>query len=729
MKTHYFVFFILYLPVLLFSQGRIIIPELREDLTSGTVYLRHVNGEVQLKDGVGDIRLEQRFFNSAARQLEGEYLFALPNDAQIYDFNLYINGKKTKGELLDAEKAASIYRSIVRQIQDPALLEFAGYGLFKAHIFPIEPKKDRTIELSYAQTLETEGGMTRFTMPIRQSGQGSIASYHLTIELESRKPVSNIYSPSHHIEVKRNGENRATITLEASNLEGTKDFILYYDKSSQEIDANVLTFRPRTDRDGFFMLMAMPGQDIRQKVVAKDVIFVIDVSGSMGGEKISQAKDALQFCINTLREEDRFEIISFSSGIRAFGDRLSTADADTKENARYFVANLSASGGTNIDAALGKALELKSSSDGRPTSIVFLTDGLPTEGEQNIGKIIQNIASADKSFFRIFSFGVGFDVNTFLLDRLSLDSGGSTNYVKPGENIEREVSTLFSKIANPVLTQPEIDFGELAVYDVFPTQLPDLFKGERIILFGRYQRAGASEIILKGRQDGKDKRYRYKINLSDRQTDNAFIANLWANRKVADLMMRIRFDGENPELVESIRSLALEYGIVTPYTSYLVTEQETELAGLNQRGAAGGRGGIRLIELEKARSERASVDEEAVGSGTFYKSLTAMAPAPEQSTGRDAVMSSKVMKEVATQEKSTDMLLTVKRIADRTFQLKNGVWTENSILDDEKADREITFLSDAYFELVAKDPELKRILALGEEVLFRWQGKIYRIEK
>jgi len=204
---------------------------------------------------------------------------------------------------------------------------------------------------------------------------------------------------------------------------------------------------------------------------------------------------------------------------------------------------------------------------------------------------------------------------------------------------------------------------------------------------------------------------------------------LWANRKVSDLMMRIRFEGEKQELIESIKQIAAEYGIVTPYTSYLVTEQETELADLNRRGAASGRGGIRLIELEKARSEKATMDEEAVGSGTFYESLTALAPAPEQSTGRDAVMSSKVIKKVASQEKSLDMLLTVKRIADRTFQLKEGIWIEKGISKDEKADRKISFLSDGYFELAAEDPGVKRILALGDKILFRWQGKIYRIEK
>lgn len=717
------------IPVWVYAQGRIIIPEQPPDLKSGEVYLQEVRGEVFLKAAAADIRLEQFFYNSSQRLLEGEYLFSLPPEAQIYDFYLYIDGKKTKGEILDAGEAAHIYEDIVRRIKDPALLEFTGYGLFKARIFPLEPAKKRKVELSYAQTLKTDGDMVRFTLPVHQSGQGRIESYHLKIHLDPGYPISTIYSPSHQIGIDREGESKATITLEASDLEGHKDFILYYSAASKEVDAGLLSFRPRTDRDGYFMLVTRPGKDLKLKVVAKDVIFVIDVSGSMGGEKIVQARDALQYCINMLNPGDRFEIISFSSRVRSFQGKLNRVEEDVLENARYFVNNLSASGGTNIDAAMSKALSLKAGSDERPTSIVFLTDGLPTEGEQDIGRLVKNIEAKDSENTRIFSFGVGYDVNTFLLDKLALDSGGSTNYVKPGEHIEREVSGFFAKITRPVLTGPEIDFGSLNVYDIFPKKMPDLFKGERAIVFGRYRTCGESEILLSGNQGNRKRQYSYSIHLPEREKENDFIASLWANRKVAHLMSRIRFEGETEELIKSVKNIAAEFGIVTPYTSYLVREQEAELAQRRNVIPAGDRFADPLLSRHQARELRAVVDEEAVGSKVFFESVSAAPRSAEESMGKGAVMASRNMKKVAQMEQDMAMLITVRRLSDKTFQLKDGIWIEYGLDPAIKPDRIIRYLSDAYFNLVQENPELRKIIALGEELKFCWNGEIYYIEK
>ncbi|MCD4692902.1 MAG: hypothetical protein K8R79_08310, partial [Calditrichales bacterium] len=240
----------------LFAQGRIIIPRPPVDFQPNQVYLKSVDAAVELKQGVGNITLEQTFYNKSPVQLEGEYIFAIPDEAQIHDFHLYINGKKTKGQLLDGKEALKIYENIVREMRDPALLEYAGYGLFKARVFPILPKNDRKIELSYAQVVSYDSGTYRFTLPIRQSGQGAIENFHLSINLETEAPIATIYSPSHQVHITRQGEKKAKITLETNHLEGGKDFVLYYTLADKEINAAVLTFRPRTDRDGYFMLLA-----------------------------------------------------------------------------------------------------------------------------------------------------------------------------------------------------------------------------------------------------------------------------------------------------------------------------------------------------------------------------------------------------------------------------------------------------------------------------------------
>ncbi len=724
------VFLLLIISSSLLAQGRIFIPEPPVGVRTSPVFLKNVKANIILKSGVGNITLEETFFNPSNFRLEGEYIFAIPGEAQIHDFNLYINGQKTRGEVLNSNEAAKIYEGIVRKMRDPALLEYAGHSLFRARIFPIEPKSNRKIELSYAQVISYENKSYKFSLPIKQSGQGSIEKFYMSIDLQTNETLGNIYSPSHQIHVSRDGENRAKITLEATNMEADKDLVIYYTEDEKEINATLLTFRPRTDRDGYFMLLASPSYELKpEKFTPKDIIFVIDVSGSMQGEKIQQAREALKYCVNTLSPEDNFEIISFSTSLNNFQNQLKNAGKDEIKNAQYFIDNLNASGGTNINEALKKALRLKPKNDKRPTSIVFLTDGLPTEGETNITKILQNIKSEKKEFIRIFSFGVGYDVNTFLLDKISQDSHGSANYVKPGENIEKEISTFFAKISSPVMTSPHLDFADANVHDVYPQTLPDIFKGQRVSALGRYRNSGDFTIILSGLQNGQTRRYEYNVKFERRETENEFIAKLWANRKVSHLLGQIRFNGENPELVASVKQLGKEYGIVTPYTSYLVTEQEKELTLIDGlvRSGSGGAAENRMQKQKMARAIQAEQDEESMGSQSFYDAVMAAPKAASQSSGKGAVMSSRAMKKIAHSEKDQAMIITVKRIADRTFNLKNGVWIENDLDADSKPDNIIKFLSDEYFQLVKKNSELKKILSLGEEILFRFDGEVYKI--
>jgi Ca-activated chloride channel family protein len=615
-------------------------------------------------------------------------------------------------------------------MKDPALLEYTDQRLFKSSIFPIEPKKSRKVELSYAQIIKYSDGNYRFLLPVAQSGEGQIDEFHLKFRIEMDEAIDNIYSPTHDIDIQRENEREVLVTMEADHLEGNQDFILYFSPADKAINGSLLTFRPRTDRDGYFIFIASPRFGLEEdRYIAKDVIFVVDVSGSMQGEKIKQAKDALLFCVGSLRPSDRFEIISFSSTINEFQGRLKEAGPDEVENARYFIENLSASGGTNMNEALMQALKLTVKSGKRPTSIVFLTDGLPTEGITDIKNIVQNVNDANPNGIRIFNFGVGYDVNTFLLDKLALDTQGSSNYVKPSENIESEVSTFFAKISNPVLTDIGIDFGEANAVEVYPVKLSDLFKGQRLIVAGRYRRAGKTTVILGGLQGEQRQKFSYHFSFDRREKDNDYIAKLWANRKVSHLLNQIRFQGENQELIESIKALGLEYGIVTPYTSYLVTEQERELADIETRMESGEASATsrRMKLIQNAREEKAEQDEETVGGSAFYQALSAAPAEAEKASGKGAVLSSRMTKKMASAEKSYHMILTIRRIGDKTFQLKNGVWSELSLSDKEVPDRVVNFLSEDYFRLINDDPELSKILAVGEQIQFRWKNKIYKI--
>jgi Ca-activated chloride channel family protein len=712
----------------LMAQGRLLIPEIPIPEKGQNVYLKGVNAEVSIKSGTGKITLEQIFFNETSRRLEGEYLFPIPRGSQLYDFYLYINGQKTKGQVLDKDEAYNIYSSIVRKMRDPALLEYTESGLFKTRIFPIEPRSDRKIELSYVQVLEMNNETYRFVLPIKQSGQSNIEDFYLRINIEGEAPLTNIYSPSHNIQVQQNDDRHAIITLEEKNLESEKDFILYYSLANREINASLLSFRPRTDQDGYFLLIASPYlANMDRQPIPKDVIFIIDNSGSMQGEKIEQARGALSYCLNSLNRRDQFEIISFNSSIQSFKGSLESAGKEQIQNALYFARNLSAGGGTNINSALQTAMRLNQQSNGRTTNIVFLTDGLPTEGVTDIGQILKNCQNHGN--LRIFSFGVGYDVNTYLLDKLSEDSHGSAQYVKPGENIESEVSNFFAKISDPVLTNPTLDIDQTNIYDIYPQKLPDIFRGQKVLVLGRYKTPGKRKLIIEGTSNGQKSRFEYEVEFENREMENDFIAKLWANRKVSHLLTQIRFHGENQEYINSIKQLGKEYGIVTPYTSFLVTEQNKEFARIEnqiERGVAPAPA-KRMRALQEAREYKAEEDEEALGSDEYFDALINAPATMSASTGKGAVLSSRVMKKMASADKDAEMLLTIKRIAGKTFQLKNGIWVESGLDQNVSTDKEITFLSDEYFELSKMDIVLGKILALGEKILFKWNNKVYKI--
>lgn len=716
-------FFLLLAINTLLGQGRIYIPSLPEVMESplNPIELSTVQATIEIKEDVAQVKLEQSFINRSNRQLQGEYLYSLPGIAQIDAFYLYINGKRTKAELLDNTEARAVYEDIVRKMKDPALLEYVDYNLFKARIFPLGAGETRRIELSYDQVVPFESGHYKFELPIRQSGQGAIDQYQIKINLKNRRSLANIYSPSHNIEIDRVSADEVVIRFKGSHIDGSRNFILFYSIEETEINGSLLTFRPRSDRDGYFMFFANPAFDLPlKKTMAKDVIFVIDISGSMGGEKIEQAREALRFCINVMNKEDRFEIISFSSAVDNFSGKLKKAHKDAKQDALYFTDNLSSSGGTNINAALLKALDLKTVKDGRPTSIVFLTDGLPTEGLTDIQQIVNNVQSKSRGFIRMFNFGVGYDVNTWLIDKLAEESGGSASYVKPGENIENAISTLFAKISSPLLTDTEFSVAGVEIYDVYPKRLPDVFKGQRVMISGRYRKNGKADIIFKGLQDGSKRRFEYQADFARREDDNDFIARLWANRKVNDLLNKIRFEGANDELVQSVKNLGEEFGIVTPYTSYLVTEQQQEYAAAEDNRS-------RPAVAAKLRAKKEAMEAKGVG-GQVYESLSLMSDDAASSSGYSAVMGSSARKSImADSEQDESMLFTHKNVAGKTFLLTNGIWTEKGVDSSLVHMIAIKFMSDDYKALYKKDGDIKKIFALGGDIIFNWRGQVYKI--
>ena len=525
--------------------------------------------EVTIEDQVATTRVDQVFVNDAEFAVEGTYMFPLPEDAAISSFDMTVDGQKYEGKLLGREQARAIYEDIVRRQRDPALLEYVGRGAFQASIFPIPPHAERRIELTYAQVLQQQDGMVHYRYPLNTEKFSArpIENVAVTVRVEDRAPLRAIYSPSHPVQIVREGDRRATVGYEGNNLRPDRDFDLYYSLSQDAIAVNLLSYKT-TGEDGFFLLLVTPPVEAGEATVAKDVVLVLDTSGSMDGDKIQQARAAADYVLDHLNAGDRFNIVGFSTFVKLFAGE--PQPASRREDGRAFVHELETAGSTDINRAL---LEAVAGADPqRPMIVIFLTDGLPTAGETDPDRIVANVTGSAAKSVRLFAFGVGYDVDTMLLDQLSSSLRGVSAYVKPEQAIDEEVSGFYARVSTPVLVDVATQFAGVTVEDLYPYPLPDLFAGNQLAVTGRYRQGGVASLELAGTVNGRPQRYTYRdLRFTDRG-GNEFIPRLWAQRKIGYLLAQIRLHGAKDELVKEVVALSTRYGIVTPYTSFLVQE-------------------------------------------------------------------------------------------------------------------------------------------------------------
>src|SRR6266850_4380482 len=527
---------------------------------------------VKIDGQVAITSIDQEFYNPNDQRLEGFYMFPVPKGAHIDKFSMEIAGKSVDAELLPADKARGIYEDIVRKMRDPALLEYAGRDLFKVRIFPIEPRSHKPIKISYTELLRSDAGTVTylFSLSTEKFSARPIKNLSMKIELKSAEPLASIYSPSHKVEIKRDGPNRAVVGYESKDEKPDTDFQLVYSSDTRDIGLRLITYKPDGD-DGYFLLLAAPTISNETKPAAKDVVFVVDTSGSMAGAKLQQAQKALRFCVENLNGEDRFEIVRFSTEVEPLFRELVPADSDHRKRANGFIDDFKPIGGTAIADALQSALKVRPNKSNRPFVVIFLTDGLPTVGPRNPDEIAANIKNA--SGVRIFSFGIGSDVNTQLLDQVAEGTRAFSQYVLANEDLELKVSNFYTRIKEPALTNLRLEFGGgVRTSKLYPAQLPDLFKGDQLVVTGRYAGSGEVEAKLTGMANGREQTFNYKVKFND--SSNDYVARLWATRRVGFLLDEIRIHGETSELRDEATDLARRYGIVTPYTAYLIVEDE-----------------------------------------------------------------------------------------------------------------------------------------------------------
>jgi Ca-activated chloride channel family protein len=660
---------------------------------------------VQVTGRVARVEVEEWFRNNGGALGEADYLYPLPSGAVFNNFSLFQGDKELRGETMNADQARAIYEQIVRSKKDPALIELAGHGLLRSRVFPIASGETRKITLRYTQVLPRAGDALQFkyaaglrhhalgdqvrpmpgrpdiAMPVvRDRGE---LTFNMTIT--DGNNYGQPFSPTHELRVQRSG-SRITVRPD-EELSG--DFELFLPMTRGLIGMTMVTHRPSSE-PGFFMLTLSPGNVGSEPVVARDITAVVDVSGSMSGEKMAQARNALHALLESLNANDRFRLIAFSDQVRAYRREWTTATPGARDAARNWIDRLQAEGGTNIAGALNEAFEAQSP-ESRVPFVIFITDGLPSVGEQNPERIAARVEQ-DRGRTRVFAFGVGYDVNTYLLDRLSAAARGSTQYVQPQEDVERAIGRLAQKIQRPVLTDLRMVNAPGRIEEVYPRELPDLFAGEELVVFGRYDGRNTvrAPITITGRRAGRTETFSTNIELPAHELDNDFIPKLWASRKVGALAQQIKLHGQNPELLDALRQTALRYGIVSEYTSYLVLEEDAR-----PQIAVGRVGG---------------------------RAAAAAAPPPTATTGQGAVMKAESMRrarearsaaDLAHAEAAMDAVANSNGAARRTvggrvFELRNNVWTDLGIRS-KMAPVEIEPFSNAYFAVLRALPELEAV--------------------
>ena len=491
-------------------------------------------------------RVEQEFVNPNNATLEGEYLFPIPKDAQIDKFTMRIGDRDVEAELLDAGKAREIYENIVRTQRDPALLEYTGRAAFRVRIFPIEPNARKKVSLSYTELLKSDAGLISYTYGLNTEKYSAapLKTVSLRVSLMQNAPLKALYSPSHPVVIQRDGDRRATVQFEASNIRPDRDFQLFFSTSEAEVGLHLLT-QKKAGEDGWFLLFASPGADVTKAEEAnpKDVVFVLDCSGSMAGKKLEQARKALSFCVENLHDNDRFEVLRFATETEACFQKL-TETRSARGKAQEWIQSTRPIGGTAIADALQNALKLRPEETTRPFIIIFLTDGQPTVGETNEDRIVASVAREGSAQTRIFCFGIGTDVNTHLLDKIAEKTRALSQFVLPEEDLEVKLSGFFSKIKEPLLTNLRITFPEaIRAAQMSPTPLPDLFRGDQLVLTGRYVGSGEGEVALEGMLNGQPRRLVQRVQFPEASSGNEFVAQLWAMRRVGWLLDEIRLQG------------------------------------------------------------------------------------------------------------------------------------------------------------------------------------------
>jgi Ca-activated chloride channel family protein len=677
-------------------------------ITSPAVFRQSSDVRVELADRVLRYEITETFVNRGSRVGEADFMFPLPKGAAFQDLKLEINGELVAGETMSADRARQIYEDIVRRQRDPALLEWMGYGLLRARIFPIAPGEQKRVVVRFQTVAPREGDALRvdyfrgMRTSQREATQRPEGRMSFVLTYPDDPMYGTAYSPTHSFydrEYSTDGSNDVSF---ASNRRGSTRRVEIRDargevtllipvRRSTAAAISLLANAPGND-DGFALITLSPPA-VQPRAVPRDLTFVIDVSGSMTGEKIEQARAAGKQVLRSLSSMDRFRLIDFSSDVRTFRDNFSVATRENIRAAERYLDDLEAQGSTNISGALDEALSTSVQS-GRLPIVLFLTDGQPTVGERDPATIASRVAK-QRGTRRVFTFGVGADLNVSLIEQLALEGRGTASFVRPEESVERAVGIVASRLTSPLVTDVRIRADGVRLRKMHPSGSVDIFAGEDLVVLARYDGSGNAVVRFEGQTTNGPVSWASRVNFPERSRENPFVARLWATQRVGYLSAEKRKHGGSKEINDEIRELGERFGIPTEFSSYLVVEP-----GMNVDQRRIGSAPAQLqsaVTTGVAASAPAAVQFEAAKSAAAQRSATSLSAA-------DAAVG--LRRDDAN----------VRRAGNVTFVLRDGVWADARYKKSGTV-LQVKPFSDAYFKLIEMIPDLREPFSVGERVI------------
>jgi Ca-activated chloride channel family protein len=658
--------------------------------------VRYSTAAVTVHDDVARVQVDE-VLDGPDKEVQAVGLIPLPEGSDGSDIQVTLGTTAEKPILLadaaylPARKAQEVYEALARGSGTGRTLAFSGRPAIFIPQLRLHGKQQMTVR--FRTPVRTTQGVSWLScpMPAASWARGPVERLALSVSLQTKDPLRTVFSPTHNVTVTRKGLSEATASVRADRWSGFDDFRLYWVADKDDLGLRVLACRPSDKEDGFFMLLGNPTGAAVEKVADKDVIFVLDTSGSMRGEKIEQARSAIEYCLDHLNRGDHFNIITFGTAVRSFREELVPRSPASLAGAREFIDDVVANGRTNIGGALEKALASKADS-GRPRIMIFLTDGAPTAGELIPEKILEQVKKANTSGTKIFVMGVGHDVNAHLLDQIAELTDGSSEYVAPREELDAKIAALYDRLSHPVLSNVTVSFGGLSTQAVLPPKLPVLFKGSEIMMVGRYKKGGKYTFTISGSLSGKPAKYTCNADLPTTagESANEFLAPLWAARHIGYLLQEIRLHGENKELLAEVVRLSKQYGIITEYTAFV---------------ALGGAGASHDAMLREAQGRVASARAEKAGQWAVNQAANDKALQLRAIAGAEANF-------YRDRRGNLQALQTVSQIGRRAFYLHDGQWTDAEEAGSRKT-RVVKLFSPAYFELLRSDPTFAKAQQLG----------------